>query len=279
MGEDKAFEYMKQLHPNINAYARSGTGPIKAVARGETSVSLSFVHDAVTEKNAGFPVAYATPCEGTGYEIGSMSILKGARNLVSAQKFYDWALTADAQKLGYDVGKQLQMPSSKEAPAAAGRAGPDQNEARELRLREIWSCRRTSPSARALGSGNRLAAALTSDTQNKVLGRQGVNRMRHFFKRTSIWLLAFVGIVILPWHMLEDALTLPRLFGLAAGDADNASAVAEAARFGRFWLWPPIMALVLASRLPPCALRGRGPLFSSGSPAGWASPALCCRAG
>ena len=116
MGEDKAFAYMKSLHPNINAYARSGTGPIKAVARGETSISLSFVHDAVTEKNAGFPVAYATPCEGTGYEIGSMSILKGARNLESAKKFYDWALTAEAQRLGYEVGKQLQMPSSKDTP-------------------------------------------------------------------------------------------------------------------------------------------------------------------
>ena len=120
LGEDTAFGFMKQLHPNVNAYARSGTGPIKAVARGETSVSLSFVHDAVTEKNAGFPVAFATPCEGTGYEIGSMSILKGARNFLSAQKFYDWALTADAQKLGFDVGKQLQMPSSKEAPLPPG---------------------------------------------------------------------------------------------------------------------------------------------------------------
>ncbi len=34
MGEDKAFEYMKGLHKNISQYTRSGTGPIKAVARG-----------------------------------------------------------------------------------------------------------------------------------------------------------------------------------------------------------------------------------------------------
>jgi iron(III) transport system substrate-binding protein len=116
MGEDKAFEFMKAMHQNVNAYARSGTGPIKAVARGETSVSLSFVHDAATEANAGFPVGYATPCEGTGYEIGSISLIKGSRNLANAKKFYDWALTPAAQKLGYDVGKQLQMPSNKGAP-------------------------------------------------------------------------------------------------------------------------------------------------------------------
>jgi iron(III) transport system substrate-binding protein len=125
MGEEKAFEYMKSLHPNINSYARSGTGPIKAVARGETGISLSFVHDAVTEKNAGFPVTYVTPSEGTGFEIGSMSILKGSRNLSQAKTFYDWALTPDAQKLGFDIGKQLQTPSNKKAPIPPG--APDLN--------------------------------------------------------------------------------------------------------------------------------------------------------
>jgi iron(III) transport system substrate-binding protein len=116
MGEDKAFEYLKEMHKNVNAYARSGTGPIKAVARGETAVSLSFVHDAVTESNAGFPVGWATPCEGTGYEIGSMSIVRGARNIAQARRFYDWALTPEAQRLGFEAGGQLQMPSNKSAP-------------------------------------------------------------------------------------------------------------------------------------------------------------------
>lgn len=116
MGEDEAFAFMRRMHPNVNAYARSGTGPIKAVARGETGVSLSFVHDAVTERNAGFPVAWATPCEGTGYEIGSMSIIRGSRNLAQARRFYDWALTEPAQRLGFEAGGQLQTPSNRAAP-------------------------------------------------------------------------------------------------------------------------------------------------------------------
>ena len=93
MGEDKAFEYMKGLHKNIGQYTRSGTGPIKAVARGETAVSISFVHDGPGEKLQGFPVETVTPSEGTGAEIGSMSIVKGAKNLEQAKKFYEWALT------------------------------------------------------------------------------------------------------------------------------------------------------------------------------------------
>ena len=113
-GEEEAFRYLKQLNKNVNQYTRSGTGPIKAVARGETSISISFMHDGVTEAIAGFPVKTQAPCEGTGYEIGSMSIIKGARNMENAKKFFDWALTAPAQKLGADV-KQFQVPSNREA--------------------------------------------------------------------------------------------------------------------------------------------------------------------
>ncbi|MBL8319379.1 MAG: ABC transporter substrate-binding protein [Burkholderiaceae bacterium] len=114
MGEDKAFEYMKALHKNISQYTRSGTGPIKAVARGETSVSISFVHDGPGEKMQGFPVETLTPAEGTGAEIGSMSIIKGARNLEAAKKFYEWALSPAAQEMGA-AAKQFQLPSHKAA--------------------------------------------------------------------------------------------------------------------------------------------------------------------
>jgi len=118
MGEEAAFAYLKDLHKNISSYPKSGTGPIKAVARGETAVSVSFVHDGPGETLAGFPVKTATPCEGTGYEIGSLSIVKGARNLEGAKKFVDWALTPAAQKLGAE-SKQYQLPSNKATPVHA----------------------------------------------------------------------------------------------------------------------------------------------------------------
>lgn len=112
MGEDQAFEYMKQLHKNINQYTRTGTGPIKAVARGEALVSISFVQDGPGEKMDGYPVATITPAEGTGAEIGSMSIVKGARNASAAKKFYEWALTPAAQGIALSA-KQFQLPSNK----------------------------------------------------------------------------------------------------------------------------------------------------------------------
>jgi iron(III) transport system substrate-binding protein len=114
MGEAKGFEFLKRLHASINQYTKSGVAPAKAVARGETLVGISFVHDVVTEAVAGFPVGSATPCEGTGYEIGSLSIVNGARNLEGAKRFEDWALTAPAQALGAR-SKQFQLPSNRQA--------------------------------------------------------------------------------------------------------------------------------------------------------------------
>ena len=116
-GEEEAFKYLKALHANINNYPRSGVAPVKAVARGETLASVSFIHDVVTEAQAGFPVRGAAPCEGTGYEIGSLSIIKGARNLDNAKKFADWALTPKAQALGAQA-KQYQLPSNTATPVS-----------------------------------------------------------------------------------------------------------------------------------------------------------------
>ena len=115
MGEDKGFEYLKALHKNVNQYTKSGAAPAKATAQGETTVGITFMHDMVTMVVDKAPIKVVAPCEGTGYEIGSMSIIKGAKNLESAKKFYDWALTADAQKLGAEA-KSYQVPSNKSTP-------------------------------------------------------------------------------------------------------------------------------------------------------------------
>jgi len=113
-GEPDGFEYLKKLHKNVNQYTKSGSAPIKAAAQGETTVGIVFMHDAVTMAVRGSPIKIVAPCEGTGYEVGSMSIIKGARNLDAAKKFYDWALTAEAQSLGAKA-QAYQVPSNKNA--------------------------------------------------------------------------------------------------------------------------------------------------------------------
>jgi len=113
-GEKKGFAYMKSLHKNINQYTKSGSAPLKAAARGETTVGIGFMHDAVKLVKKGFPLIVVPPCEGTGYEIGSMSIIQGAPHLENALKWYEWALTTKPQSLAVKV-KAYQMPSNKKA--------------------------------------------------------------------------------------------------------------------------------------------------------------------
>jgi iron(III) transport system substrate-binding protein len=114
MGEDKAFDYLKGLHRNINQYTKSGAAPARAAATGESMVGITFLHDAVTQAVNGAPVKLVAPCEGTGYEIGSMSIIKGAKNLANARKWYDWALGVEAQSIGAQA-KAYQVPSNRNA--------------------------------------------------------------------------------------------------------------------------------------------------------------------
>jgi len=114
-GEDEAFNYMKALNANVASYARSGIGPMTAVKRGEIFAGSTVLHGVINEIAAGFPVKPILPCEGVGYEVGSMAIIKGARNLDNAKKFADWALTVDAQKIGLDV-KEYAIPTNRGVP-------------------------------------------------------------------------------------------------------------------------------------------------------------------
>ncbi|WP_130835848.1 ABC transporter substrate-binding protein [[Erwinia] mediterraneensis] len=114
MGEDQAFDYLKKLNSNISQYTKSGSAPVKAAARGESILGIVFMHDAVAMEVDGFPIKPVAPCEGTGYEIGSMSIVKGARNLANAKVWYDWALSAEAQSHMKDA-KSFQLPSNRNA--------------------------------------------------------------------------------------------------------------------------------------------------------------------
>jgi iron(III) transport system substrate-binding protein len=111
-GEDEAFRYMKALNANVNQYARSGIGPMAAVIRGESGIGSTVLHGVINEIVRGFPVKPILPCEGVGYEVGSMAIIKGARNPANARKFFDWALTPEAQQIGLDI-KEYAIPTNR----------------------------------------------------------------------------------------------------------------------------------------------------------------------
>ena len=113
MGEDAGWEYLVKYAGQISQFTKSGAAPAKFVGQGEAAVGIVFSHDIVNEiDNNKMPLLLTFPSEGTGYEIGGMGILKGAKHMQAAKLWFDWALTAEAQALGPKY-KAYQAPTVK----------------------------------------------------------------------------------------------------------------------------------------------------------------------
>lgn len=117
-GEEKAFEYFRKLHKNISQYTKSGITPARNTARGETAIGIGFLHDYSIEKKNGANIDMVAPSDGTGYELGGVSILKGARNLENAKLFVDWSLSKEAQELSWKKGNAFQVLTNTTAEAS-----------------------------------------------------------------------------------------------------------------------------------------------------------------
>lgn len=97
--EEKVFTYLHALDKNIDQYTKSGSAPGKSVAIGEIPVAIGYAHDQVKLRVEGADVTITIPSEGTGFEIASMSLVKGGPDPVNAKKLYDWVLSAKAQNI------------------------------------------------------------------------------------------------------------------------------------------------------------------------------------
>ena len=102
--QDAAMAYMAEFHKNVLFYSKSGVGPVGIVGRGETAVGLVFSHDCVFGIEQGNPLVVSFPSEGTGFEIGGVAMIKGAKNPEASKAYIDFALSAEAQNLGVGVG-------------------------------------------------------------------------------------------------------------------------------------------------------------------------------
>lgn len=110
-GEKEAFDYLRKLHANIAQYTQSGAAPLLLTGKGETAISIVFLHDVVKDRLQGNPVQEIIPQDGTGYEIGGLSLVKNGPNPEVGKKFIEWALQPRVQELAAVAGA-LQVPSN-----------------------------------------------------------------------------------------------------------------------------------------------------------------------
>jgi iron(III) transport system substrate-binding protein len=124
--QEQGLSYMRNLRPNLLQFTRSGVGPVQQAGRGEIATGIVFSHDCVRSQEEGFTDLQITfPTEGTGYEVGGVAAVRGAREPEGARAYVDWALTADAQELGPTVGS-YQVPTNPDAAVSERSARLDQ---------------------------------------------------------------------------------------------------------------------------------------------------------
>ena len=104
-GDQKAtVDYFRSLHSSIVQYSKSAATGTEMAGRGEVATAIALDSDCVKAREAGFAdLVVSYPSEGTGYEVGAVSVLKNARNMEGAKKYMDWILSTSAQDLYKDV--------------------------------------------------------------------------------------------------------------------------------------------------------------------------------
>lgn len=125
-GEDRAFEILEGIHANVAQYTSSGSAPGQLAGRGEVAIAIQFMHDGVKFALQGFPLTVYAPSEGTGYEIGGLSLIANAPNRDAAIQFIEWALTPEAQMIAAQQGDSYQLPSNTNTPVPESSPNLDQ---------------------------------------------------------------------------------------------------------------------------------------------------------
>jgi iron(III) transport system substrate-binding protein len=97
--ENKAFDYMKKLRPNVQLYTKSGGGGTLPVGLGQAGAGIFFIVDALDTKAKGYDVVISFPREGIGTAAEAIALVKGAKNVDAAKKLIDWAASPAMQVL------------------------------------------------------------------------------------------------------------------------------------------------------------------------------------
>lgn len=111
MGEEAGWNYIRDYAGQVNQFTKSGAAPANFVGQGEAAVGIVFSHDIVAAQEKGAPLVLTFPEEGTGFEIGGMGIIKGAKNPEAAKMWFDWALEPATQELGPAKYEAYQAPT------------------------------------------------------------------------------------------------------------------------------------------------------------------------
>lgn len=98
-GEEKAWDFMDKLHPNIAVYEHGGSKPCRMAAAGEFAIGISTEITGAQMKTRGAKLETLLPKEGIGWDMDTAAVLKGAKNPAAARRIVDFAASRKANEL------------------------------------------------------------------------------------------------------------------------------------------------------------------------------------
>jgi iron(III) transport system substrate-binding protein len=123
-GEERGWEYVRELNAQVHRYNSSGTAAVTQVGMGEVAVGIAFSHDILKKGvERGYPVTLSIPADGTAAEIGGVALVRGGRQPELARQFMTWLLGTDAQNLLAEFYRVPLNPHASVAPGAVTAAG------------------------------------------------------------------------------------------------------------------------------------------------------------
>ena len=115
MGEDQGFKFLAAMNKNVNQYTRSGSAGIRAAAKGETLIGITFLHDSVAQTVQGYPDQDHRAVRGNrvrDHLVGDHQERPQSRRARS--RWMDFVLSPAGQNVAVTVNK-FQIPSNKNA--------------------------------------------------------------------------------------------------------------------------------------------------------------------
>lgn len=89
-GEDKAISYFDSLSSNVKEFTTSGSGPVKALDRGEVAIGLGMTFQAAlyANKNSDLKITYFE--EGSPFTLYTQGIINGKEKKNGVKEVYDY---------------------------------------------------------------------------------------------------------------------------------------------------------------------------------------------
>lgn len=110
----ESIPFLRALDAQVVTYSDSGTDPTHLVAIGRAQASITFDTYCEEEQRLGAELVTVYPSDGTGFEVGAVSLPKRAEERRQAEDFLAWVVSDEGQALASSIAGQV--PISRRLP-------------------------------------------------------------------------------------------------------------------------------------------------------------------